>query len=104
MAPTTLDSPETAETTRLADRWRVVLLDDDDHTYEYVIGMLGDVFGHPTPTAFRMAEEVDGSGRVVVWTGSREVAEFKQERVHGYGPDPRIPRCAGSMSAVLERA
>ena len=32
----------------------------------------------------------------------REPAEFKQERIHGYGADPRIQRCHGSMSATLE--
>ena len=92
------------EVTRLADRWHVVLLDDDDHTYEYVIEMLGAVFGHDAPTAFRMAEEVDATGRVIVFTGPRETAEFKQERIHAYGPDPRIVKCVGAMSAKLERA
>jgi ATP-dependent Clp protease adaptor protein ClpS len=47
---------------------------------------------------------VDTLGRVIVWTDSREVAEFKQERVHAYGADSRIRACKGSMSAVLEPA
>jgi len=88
---------------RRADRWNVVLLDDDDHTYAYVVEMLGAIFGHDAATAFRMASEVDGTGRVIVFTGPRETAEFKQGRIHAYGPDPRIPRCAGAMSAVIER-
>jgi len=86
--------------TQLQPPWNVVLLDDDDHTYEYVVEMLGAVFGHGRETAFRMAVEVDGTGRVIVYTGAREVCELKQEQVHAYGPDPRIPRCAGSMTAV----
>jgi ATP-dependent Clp protease adaptor protein ClpS len=49
-----------------------------------------------------MAEEVDATGRVIVWTGALEVAEFKRERIHGYGADPRLARSAGSMSAELE--
>ena len=100
----TLLEEATEEKTELASRWNVILLDDDDHTYEYVIEMLGAVFGHPTPTAFRMAVEVDRTGRVIVWTGAREVAEFKQERVHGYGADERISGCQGSMTAVIEPA
>lgn len=91
-----------AERTEIAPRWNVVLLDDDDHTYAYVVEMLGAVFGHSHATAYRMAVEVDTTGRVIVWTGPRETAEFKQERIHGYGADPRVRRCRGSMSAVLE--
>jgi len=104
MGTATLPEELVEERTELAPRWSVVLLDDDHHTYEYVIEMLGALFGHRLQAAYRMAQEVDATGRVIVWTGSREVAEFKQERVHGYGADVRIPQCKGSMSAVLEAA
>jgi ATP-dependent Clp protease adaptor protein ClpS len=85
-----------------APRWQVVLLDDDEHTYDYVIEMLQVVFGHPRETAFLMACEVDAEGRVVVDTTSRERAELKRDQIHGYGADWRITRCAGSMSATIE--
>jgi ATP-dependent Clp protease adaptor protein ClpS len=98
----TLERPR--QVTRLAPRWHVVLLDDEDHTYDYVVDMLMRVFGHPPEKAYLMAVEVDTLGRVIVDTTSRERAELKQEQIHGYGPDPRIPRCAGSMSAELEPA
>ncbi|MEJ7870867.1 MAG: ATP-dependent Clp protease adaptor ClpS, partial [Rubrobacteraceae bacterium] len=39
--------------------YNVVLLDDDDHSFEYVIYMLGKVFGHPPEKGYRMAIEVD---------------------------------------------
>ena len=48
--------------------------------------------------------EVDGTGRTILLTTSLEHAELKQDQVHGYGPDFRIPRCAGSMSVDLEAA
>ena len=95
---------ETADSTRIAPRWHVVLLNDDDHTYEYVIEMLMKLFGHPIERAFEMAREVDTSGRVIVDTTSRERAELKQEQIHAYGKDWRLPRCQGSMSAELEPA
>ena len=98
----TLERPRQA--TRLAPRWHVVLLDDEDHTYDYVIDMLIRLFGHDEARAYQMAVEVDTLGRVIVDTTSRERAELKQEQIHGYGPDPRIPRCAGSMTAELEPA
>lgn len=89
---------------QVAPRWNVVLLDDDDHTYDYVLEMLAAVFGHSQPTAFRMAVEVDTTGRVIVWTAHRELAELKQQQIHAYGADARIARCKGSMSAILEPA
>lgn len=89
---------------RLQPRWNVVLLNDDDHTYEYVIELLSTLFGHDHDTALRMAEEVDSRGRVIVDTTSKERAELKQEQIHGFGPDRRLPRSAGSMSAELEPA
>jgi ATP-dependent Clp protease adaptor protein ClpS len=84
--------------------YNVVLLDDDDHSYEYVIAMLGRLFGHSRQKAWQMACEVDTSGRVIVDTTTRERAEFKCDQIHAYGKDPLIPRCAGSMSAVIEPA
>lgn len=103
MPGTTVFEPVIHEETRLAPNYHVVLLNDDDHTYEYVIEMLGRIFGYGIEKAFRMAREVDTSGRVIVWTGSLEQAEVKRDRIHGYGADPRIPHCKGSMSAILEK-
>lgn len=85
-------------------RYHVILLDDDDHSYEYVIEMLGKIFGHDPIRAFRMAEEVDTSGRVIVDTTTLERAELKRDQIHAYGADWRIPKCKGSMSATIEPA
>lgn len=89
---------------RTAPLWHVVLLDDDDHTYAYVIEMLGTIFGYGHQKAYQMACEVDTTGRVIVATLVFEQAEFKQQQIHAYGADPRIPHCRGSMRAVLEPA
>ncbi len=87
-----------------APLWCVVLLDDDDHTYDYVIEMLGKIFGHGLETAFQMACEVDMTGRVVVDTTTLERAELKRDQIHAYGRDWRLERSQGSMSAILEPA
>lgn len=94
--------PETTEDIKLRPPYNVILLNDDDHTYEYVIEMLGRLFGYPPEKAFQMAFEVDHSGRVVVFTGPLERAELKRDQIHAFGKDWRIPRCAGSMSAEIE--
>ncbi len=85
-------------------QYHVVLLDDNDHTYDYVIEMLMQIFGHSRATAFRMACEVDTAGRVIVDTTTKERAELKRDQIHAYGPDWRIPHCQGSMSALIEPA
>jgi ATP-dependent Clp protease adaptor protein ClpS len=100
----TLPEEKTEERTKRQPPYHVILLNDDDHTYQYVIHMLLTLFGHPPEKGFKMAEEVDKTGRVIVDTTSRERAELKQEQIHAFGPDPLLPRCQGSMSAVIEPA
>ncbi len=84
--------------------YHVILLDDDDHTYAYVIEMLGKLFGHGRVKAFLMAREVDATGRVIVDTTSLERAELKRDQIHAYGADWRLDRCKGSMRASIEPA
>jgi len=88
----------------LIPQYNVVLLDDNDHTYDYVVEMLMKLFGHSQAKAFRMACMVDFTGRVIVDTTSMERAELKRDQIHAYGADWRIPHCQGSMSAVIEPA
>jgi ATP-dependent Clp protease adaptor protein ClpS len=104
--PDTITIPEeqTDIRTKRQPPYHVILLNDDDHTYQYVIYMLQTLFGHTPETGFKMAQEVDKTGRVIVDTTSLERAELKQEQIHGFGPDPLIERCKGSMSAVIEPA
>ena len=84
--------------------YNVVLLDDDDHTYDYVVEMLGKVFGHSVEKAYGMAKEVDSSGRVIVLTTHKELAELKRDQVLAYGPDVRMASSTRSMESVIEPA
>lgn len=84
--------------------WNVVLLDDDDHSYEYVIRMMQSVFGASPQRAYRVACEVDSSGRAVCATLHKELAELRQAQVHSFGADPLIASCRGCMSAIIEPA
>ncbi len=84
--------------------WNVVLIDDDDHTYEYVIEMMGKLFAHGPERAYQIARAVDTAGRAVCLTTHKEHAELKRDQIHAYGRDARMARSAGSMSAVIEPA
>lgn len=90
--------------TRKQPPYHVILHNDDDHTFEYVIRMLKELFGHPEERGFQMALEVHLKGRVIVCTTSLERAELKRDQIHAFGPDPLLERCKGSMSASIEPA
>ena len=84
--------------------YNVVLLNDDDHSFEYVIRMLKELFAHPEQRGFLMALEVHEKGRCIVCTTSLERAELKRDQIHAYGKDALVADCAGSMWATIEAA
>jgi ATP-dependent Clp protease adaptor protein ClpS len=83
-------------------RYNVILWNDDDHTYQYVIAMLMELFGYTMEQGYQMAKEVDTQGRVIVLTTTREHAELKRDQIHAYGKDGLIEACQGSMRASIE--
>jgi ATP-dependent Clp protease adaptor protein ClpS len=103
-SPTARPQEKKEQKAKVLPPYNVILLDDDDHSYEYVIHMLKVLFGHPPEKGYRMAVEVDTTGRVIVATTNLEQAELKRDQIHAFGPDPLIPRCKGSMSAIIEPA
>lgn len=95
---------ESESTTKRQPPYHVILLNDDDHTYQYVIIMLKELFGHPIEKGFQLAKQVDTQGRAIVLTTSREHAELKQDQIHAYGADPLSKNSKGSMTAIIEPA
>src|SRR5277367_4064320 len=95
-----LPKVEPEEKTRRQPPYNVVLLDDDYHTFEYVIAMLQQLFGYPAEKGYQMALEVHTTGRVIVLTTTMEHAELKRDQIHAFGPDPLASLGSkGSMSA-----
>ena len=84
--------------------YHVILHDDDTHTYDYVVEMLVAIFGLEVLVAYKMACEVDESGRVIVVTCHKELAELRVEQIEGYGADPRMKESTASMKATMEPA
>ncbi|MDX1979971.1 MAG: ATP-dependent Clp protease adaptor ClpS [Bryobacteraceae bacterium] len=102
--PVTLPSTESETQGVLTPIYNVVLLDDDDHTVEYVVEMLQRLFLVAKAQAHMHALEVHHTGRSVVLTAELPVASFAKEQIHGYGADWRLKGSKGSMSAILEPA
>lgn len=84
--------------------WNVVLLDDDEHSYEYVMAMVQELFKHSLEKAFQIARRVDSDGRAICLTTHKEHAELKRDQILAFGKDPLIASCKGSMSAIIEPA
>lgn len=95
---------DSEELTQHIPRYHVVLLDDEDHTYEYVVEMLVRLFRHNREMSWKMAWEVDNRGRSIVFTTNKEQAEHKRSQIQSFGADRRLSRSKGSMSAVVEKA
>ena len=67
--------------------YAVVILNDRWHSFAYVIEVLQSVFGHHFEKAYQLTMQAHKSGRAIVWSGPMETAEFKRDRVRGFGPD-----------------
>ena len=102
--PTISPAREAGERYESVPLFRVVLLDDNDHTYDYVVEMLQKILVFTLEQAYRHAEEVDRCGRTPLITCELAQAEFARDQIQSYGPDPRLAQSKGSMSAVIEPA
>ena len=61
-------------------RYHVILWNDEDHTYHYVIRMLKELFGHPDEKGYQLAKEVDSRGRAIVLTTTRNRPSSRPNR------------------------
>jgi ATP-dependent Clp protease adaptor protein ClpS len=84
--------------------YHVILLNDDDHTYDYVVEMLVEIFSFSESKAYEHTVEVDTKGHSRLGTYPLPEAEQKRDKIHAYGADWRLPRSAGSMAALIEPA
>jgi ATP-dependent Clp protease adaptor protein ClpS len=103
--PATYRSPEKARAEgkpKRQPRYHVILWDDSEHTFDYVIRMLQDLFGHTFDRALQLATEVDSAGKAILLTTTREHAELKRDQVKTYGKDILMKRCRGSMRASIQ--
>jgi ATP-dependent Clp protease adaptor protein ClpS len=97
------DVQEETKTRRLPP-YNVVVLNDEDHTFEYVIEMLIKLFAHTVPRAKDLTWAIHTRGRAIVYTTHKEKAELKRDQVLAYGADPRLARSNGPLRCYIEPA
>ena len=106
MSVKTIADPEVGQesSSKLEGLYHVIILNDDDHTIEYVVEMLQAVVGLSATDALARTLEADRTGSSVVRTCGLSEAEKKRDLIHAYGPDWRLPRSRGSVAALVEPA
>jgi ATP-dependent Clp protease adaptor protein ClpS len=92
-----------SETDPRAERaCKVLLYNDEEHTYDYVVEMLSHACGLTREKAFRCAVEVDLTGRTIVYFGTRPACKAVAEKIRAYGPDHRLPQSMSSMKCEVQ--
>src|SRR5262249_51684102 len=70
--------------TRRLPPYNVILENDDYHSFEFVLDVLAKVLGCSAERAFQLTHLAHTSGRAVVWTGTKEVAELKVDQIRSF--------------------
>jgi ATP-dependent Clp protease adaptor protein ClpS len=73
--------PKVVTKRRLLPPYNVLVMNDDDHSMDFVVDVLRKVFGYPLEKSFQLMLCAHETGCSVVWTGPKEVAELKAEQI-----------------------
>jgi ATP-dependent Clp protease adaptor protein ClpS len=105
-ATTTIVEPEVTsdQQTRRLPPYNVVILNDEEHTFPYVIELLIKLFRHSATKAEELTLRIHTTGRAIVYTTHKELAELKRDQVIAYGPDPRMKISKGPLRCYVEPA
>lgn len=97
--------PKPEEAVRRLPPYHVIILNDDHHSFEFVMYVLREVFRFKIEQAFELTKEAHEKGRAVVWTGNKEVAELKAEQVSTFHETrERDGAKLGPVGCVIEPA
>ena len=67
------------------DAWRVIVLNDDPHTFEGVACALAQTIpGVDYDKGMALANKIHTTGQALVWSGHRELAELYHSQLEAY--------------------
>lgn len=96
-------TPQEAKRPKRQPPHAVVLHNDQLNTVLFVVAVLQKVFGYDRTKAIDLMWRAHETGRSVVWSGTKELAELKAEQVESCGPDPTASaRGAGPLRVSVE--
>ena len=67
--------------------YAVVLFNDEEQTFQFVVETLMKVFGYPPEKCYALTLQIHNEGKGIVWSGTRELAELKRDQIRSAGPD-----------------
>src|SRR6516165_1471192 len=78
----TTTQPREETSTRRIPPYNVILENDDFHSFGFVVDVLQNVLGCASERAVQLTNQAHTSGRSIIWSGPKEVAELKAEQIH----------------------
>jgi ATP-dependent Clp protease adaptor protein ClpS len=95
---------KTKPKTRRIPPYHVILENDDHHSFEFVVEVLRKALHYDEQKAVLLTTEAHDQGRAVVWTGSKEVAELKQEQMLSFHETRPGGHKLGPLGVTIEPA
>lgn len=95
----TKTSPRKELFSRPIPPYHVILENDDHHSQTFVVSVLCKALGHSVERAYQLMLQAHLSGRAIVWTAPKEVAELKAEQISTFREEPY-----GPLSCTIEPA
>jgi len=77
--------------------YAVILHNDNFNGFDYVVSVLRKVFNYELVKARQLTLAAHTSGRSIVSSGMREVAELKADQIRSCGPDP-VAKAHGALA------
>ncbi len=96
--------PKETTKTRRVPPYNVILLNDDDHSMEFVIEVLCKALGYTVERSYQLMMQAHTSGRTIVWTGPKEVAELKADQIRTFHEKRDDGRNFGPLGCEIEPA
>jgi ATP-dependent Clp protease adaptor protein ClpS len=101
---TTRPREKSKEKTRHLPPYHVILENDDFHSFEFVMDVLRKALSLSQEQAFQFTQLAHRTGRAVVWTGNKEVAELKMEQMQTFHEIRADGTNLGALGVSIEPA
>jgi ATP-dependent Clp protease adaptor protein ClpS len=86
MAPATKERIDRGTGTGHDAPWNVIVLNDNHNTFDGVASALSSTIPDVSfNKGLQLADRIHSSGRAIVWSGHREVAEHYWQQLQGHG-------------------
>ena len=80
----TRTKPQEKTRVRRVPPYNVILENDDKHSFDFVVEVLSKALGYAKERSWQLTMQAHLSGRAVVWTGPKEVAELKADQIRSF--------------------